>query len=74
MVVPTKKAHILLAHAANEGKQHQLHEVGKINLCPLVPQNPKQIDKNSNATKNTQSFVIVVYYNNTRKFISAEFF
>ena len=29
MVVPTKKAHILLAHAADVGKQHQLHEVSK---------------------------------------------
>lgn len=27
LVVPTRKAHLLLAHAAKLGKQHDLHEV-----------------------------------------------
>jgi predicted DsbA family dithiol-disulfide isomerase len=75
MVVPTKKAHILLAQAANEGKQHRLHEVGKINLCSLVPQNLKQIDKSSNATKlHTCLLRLLIHHNNTQKFISAAFF
>ena len=30
LVVPTKKAHILLAEAAKEGKQHALQEVSGI--------------------------------------------
>ena len=28
LVVPTKKAHILLEYAAREGKQHEMQEVG----------------------------------------------
>lgn len=32
-MVPTKKAHILLSHAAREGKQHELQEVREGGTC-----------------------------------------